>query len=407
MKKRVVITGMEITSSIGSGLDNFWQAATAGKCGIDRIQSYDPTPYPTQIAGEIRDLCLEHLPVFNKPKRYPRVAQYALYCAHHAIENSGLTAQELSRAATYIGTSLGGAPELELAYQSFYSGHWKKVPALSVIRGMPNSVANHTAIAFGLGGPNSTISNACVSSAEAIGNAYQQISNGRMSVALCGGTESLVWETIMTAWCKLRVMSTQNASPTTASRPFDLHRDGMVMADGAGMLVLEELSHATARGATIHAEILGFGASCDAFHVTAPHSDGQTRAIQAALDDARISPDEIQYINAHGTGTQLNDLTETETIKRVFGQRAYDIPITAQKAMTGHAIGAAGAMQIISTVLSLKNDILLPTINLNNQDPACDLDYVPNTARSKKINIALSNHFAFGGANAALIVSEY
>ena len=407
MKKRVVITGMEITSSIGSGLDNFWRAATAGKCGIDRIQSYDPSPYPTQIAGEIRDLCLEHLPVFNKPKRYPRVAQYALYCAHHAIENAGLTAQELSRAATYIGTSLGGTPELELAYQAFYSGHWKKVPALSVIRGMPNSVANHTAIAFGLGGPNSTISNACVSSAEAIGNAYQQISDGRMSVAVCGGTESLVWETIMTAWCKLRVMSTQNSSPTTASRPFDLHRDGMVMADGAGMLVLEELSHATARGATIHAEILGFGASCDAYHVTAPNSDGQVRAIQAALDDARISPDEVQYINAHGTGTQLNDITETETIKRVFGQRAYEIPITAQKAMTGHAIGAAGAMQIIATVLSLKNDIVLPTINLDNPDPACDLDYVPNQARPKKIHTALSNHFAFGGANAALILSEY
>ncbi len=404
MKKRVVITGMDITSSIGSGLEAFWEAAITGACGIKRITAYDPTPYPTQIAGEIRDLSLEHLPEFNKEKRYPRVAQYALYCAHHAIERSGLTREELSTAGTFIGTSLGGTPELESAYAFFYSGHWRKVPALSVIRGMPNSVANHIAIAFGLGGPNSTISNACVSSAEAIGNAYQQISQGKLSVALCGGTESLVWETIMTAWCKLRVMSTQNENPAGASRPFDMNRDGMVMADGAGILILEDFEHAQARGATIYAEIIGFGASCDAFHVTAPTSAGQARAIHAALDDARVATGDVQYINAHGTGTQLNDLTETQTIKTVFGDRAHEIPITAQKAMTGHAIGAAGAMEIISTVLSLQKGILLPTINLHNPDPQCDLDYIPNEARHKPIDIALSNHFAFGGANAALIL---
>ena len=404
MKKRVVITGMDITSSIGNGLEAFWSAATRGDCGIKKIQSYDPSPYPTQIAGEISDLSLEHLPEFNKPKRYPRVAQYALYCAHHAIERSGLTPEELSHAGTFIGTSLGGTPELESAYQFFYSGHWKKVPALSVIRGMPNSVANHIAIAFGLGGPNSTVSNACVSSAEAIGNAYQQISQGRLALAVCGGTESLVWETLMTAWCKLRVMSTQNETPTTASRPFDLNRDGMVMADGAAILILEDLDHAKARGATIYAEVIGFGASCDAYHVTAPTSAGQARAIHAALDDARLSSGDVHYINAHGTGTQLNDATETQTIKDVFGERAYEIPITAQKAMTGHAIGAAGAMEIIASTLSLQHDLLLPTINLETPDPACDLDYVPNEARQKRIDIVLSNHFAFGGANAALVL---
>ena len=407
MKKRVVITGMDITSSIGTGLEAFWDAAITGACGIKRIQAYDPSPYPTQIAGEVTDLCLDHLPEFNKQKRYPRVAQYALYCAHHAIKRAGLTPAELSMAGTYIGTSLGGTPELESAYEFFYSGHWRKVPALSVIRGMPNSIANHIAIAFGLGGPNSTISNACVSSAEAIGNAYQQILQGKLAVAICGGTESLVWETIMTAWCKLRVMSTQNENPAGASRPFDINRDGMVMADGAGILVLEDLEHAEARGATIYAEIIGFGASCDAFHVTAPNSAGQARAIHAALDDARLATGDVQYINAHGTGTQLNDLTETETIKTVFGDRAYEIPITAQKAMTGHAIGAAGAMEIIATILSLQQGILLPTINLNNPDPQCDLDYIPNQARKKPIDIALSNHFAFGGANAALVLRRF
>lgn len=404
MKKRVVITGMDITSSIGSGLEAFWQGASNAACGIKRIQAYDPSPYPTQIGGEVTDLVLDHLPEFNKSKRYPRVAQYALYCAHHAIERSGLTPAELSSAGTYIGTSMGGTPELESAYQFFYSGHWKKVPALSVIRGMPNSVANHIAIAFGLGGPNSTVSNACVSSAEAIGNAYQHISQGKLSVAVCGGTESLIWESIMTAWCKLRVMSTHNENPAGASRPFDINRDGMVMADGAGILILEDFDHAKARGAKIYAEIIGFGASCDAFHVTAPTSQGQARAIHAALDDARVAPSDVQYINAHGTGTQLNDVTETETIKAVFGDRAYEIPITAQKAMTGHAIGAAGAMEIIATVLSLQHDILLPTINLHHPDPQCDLDYIPNEARKKSVDIALSNHFAFGGANAALLL---
>lgn len=404
MKKRVVITGMEIVSSIGNGLESFWQAAIEGKCGIKNIRNYDASPYPTRIAGEISDFSLAHLPAFDKSKRYPRVTQYALYCAHHAIERAGLTPAELAAAGTYIGTSLGGTPELESAYQSFFSEGWKKIPALSVIRGMPNSVANHIAIAFGLGGPNSTISNACVSSAEAIGNAYQQIAHGRLSVALCGGTESLLWESLMAAWCKLRVMSTNNEHPQLACRPFDKNRDGMVMADGAAILILEDLQHAKARGATIYAEIIGYGASCDAYHVTAPNTQGQMRAVQTALDSARLAAGDVQYINAHGTGTELNDLTETQTIKTVFGERAYEIPVTAQKAMTGHAIGAAGAMEIIATALCLQNDMLLPTINLHEADPACDLDYVANHARSRKIDIALSQHFAFGGANAALLL---
>ncbi|QDP71609.1 beta-ketoacyl-[acyl-carrier-protein] synthase family protein [Legionella israelensis] len=407
MKKRVVITSMEIISSIGTGIETFWQAAKQGQCGIKRITAYDPSPYTTQIAGEVTDLSLDHLPEFNKSKRYPKVAQYALYCTHHAFENSGLTEKERKKAGTFIGTSLGGMPELESAYRSFFTENWKKVPALTVIRGMPNSVANHVAIAFGLNGPNSTLSNACVSSAEAIGTAYQQIANGQLNIAVCGGTESLLWETIMAAWCKLRVMSTNNKHPEKASRPFDKNRDGMVMADGAGILILEELNHARARGATIYAEIIGYGSSCDAYHVTAPNSEGQSRAIHNALENARLSINDVHYISAHGTGTQLNDLTETITIKSVFGKRAYEIPITAQKAMTGHTIGAAGAMEIIATALCLKEDVLLPTINLTEPDPECDLDYVANQSRKQLIDIALSNHFAFGGANAALILRKF
>lgn len=405
-KKRVVVTGMDLLSSIGVGLKSFWKNASQGACGIRRIEGYNPSPYTTQIAGEIPNFSMDALPEFNKSSRYPRVAQYALYCTHHALEQTGLTKNELSQAGTFIGTSLGGTAELESAYQAFYTESWRKIPALSVLRGMPNSIANHIAIAFGIGGPNSTFSNACVSSAEAIGHAYQAIAQGSVEVAVCGGTESLLWETTMAAWCKLRVMSTQNESPSLACRPFDKNRDGMVMADGAGILILEEYEHAKARGASILGEIAGFGASCDASHITAPSSEGQARAIHAALNNAKMSPSDIQYINAHGTGTQLNDRVETETIKAVFAQRAYDIPITAQKSMTGHAIGAAGVLEVIATLLSLQKGILLPTIGLHEPDPACDLDYIPNTARHKQIDIALSNHFAFGGSNAALVIKR-
>ena len=407
MKKRVVITGMDIVSSLGRGLNTFWQAAIAGKCGIQRIQGYDPSPYPTQIAGEVRDLSLEHLPEFNRPKRYPKVAQYALFCAHSAIAQAQITSKELSEAGTYVGTSVGGTPELDAAYGYFFAGQWRKIPALSVIRGMPNSVANHIAIAFGLGGPNSTISNACVSSAEAIGNAYQQIAQGKLNTVICGGTESLVLEAPMVTWCKLRVMSTRNNEPHLSCRPFDQDRDGMVMADGAGILVLEELTQAQARGAKIYGEIVGYGASCDAFHVTAPNSRGQIRSINTALNDAQLTADDIQYIHAHGTGTDLNDATETATIKAIFAERAYQIPITALKAMTGHAIGAAGAMQVIAALLSIQHNTLLPTINRYTPDPMCDLDYVPLVARKQVVDTVLSNHFAFGGANAALILKRY
>lgn len=407
MKKRVVITGMEITSSIGTGLTKFWNAAIQGQCGIKHIQSYDPSAYPTQIAGEINDFSLEHLPAFNKNKRYPRAAQFALYCTHKAIEQSGLTLNELSDAGTYIGTGMGGYPESEGGYKIFFTESWKKMQPLTVIRGMTNSIANYIAIAFGLGGPNSTISNACVSSADAIGSAYQQIVQGKISTAICGGTEAPLWESMMSAWCKLKVMSTDNENPTKSCRPFDMNREGMVMAEGAGILILEEMCQAQARGAPIFAEIIGFGASCDAFHITAPSSEGQQRAILAALDDAKLSSDDVQYIKAHGTGTQLNDRIETQTIKSIFGQKAYEIPITAQKAMLGHSIGASGVMEVISTSLSLQHDLLLPTINLETPDPACDLDYVPHKARKKAIDIALSNHFAFGGSNVALILRKY
>ncbi|WP_338515961.1 beta-ketoacyl-[acyl-carrier-protein] synthase family protein [Candidatus Legionella polyplacis] len=407
MKKRVVVTGMEIISSIGIGIESFWKSAIKGKSGINRIKNYDPTPYPTQIAGEIQDLPTINIPKFKNKKYYPKVTKYAIYCTQQAIKTSNLTTKELNRAGIFIGTSLGGIPELESAYQTFYKINWKKIPALSILKGMPNSIANHIAILFNIKGINSTTSNACISSAEAIKNAYEQILHGNLNIAICGGSESLLWETIMASWCKLRIMSTQNTNPKKACKPFDINRDGMVIAEGAGILILEELNHAKTRGAKIIAEIIGIGCSCDAYHITIPNSKGQEKAIFKAIKNAKINISDIQYIHAHGTGTKLNDIIETQTIKNIFGNKAYEIPITAQKSMIGHTIGASGVMQIIAIILSLKNNILLPTINLNNPDPKCDLDYIPNIIRKKNIHIALSNHFAFGGSNIAIILKKY
>ena len=410
MNRRVVITGMEVTTSIGTGLQKFWDSALAGISGTRRIASYDPSPYPTQMAGEVRDFNLEAYPQYDRPKRFPRATRFALFCAHRALEDAGLEpgSEVVKDAGVFLGTGQGGSPEVQQeAFHAYYTEGWKKVPVLSVPRGMPNSSANNVGIELGLGGPNVTITNACTSSAEAIGRAYEQIKWGKLSMVLAGGTEAMIWETMMIAWCKLRVMSTNNACPEKASRPFDQARDGMVMAEGAGFLCLEDLESARARSARIYAEIVGYAATCDASHITAPSSAGQIRAVQGALHDAGLTTGEIDYISAHGTATKLNDLTETQTIKEMFGKRAYDIPVSSLKSMTGHALGAAGVIEIVATALSLREGKMHPTINLEILDPQCDLDYIPNVSRSGDLRVALSNHFAFGGANTVLMLKRY
>ncbi len=409
MTKRVVITGMEVTTAIGTGLEKFWQAALAGVSGIRPISHYDASPYPTQISGQVIDFPVEEYPEYRKSSRYTRTSQFILYCARKAMEKAGfaIKSPELLSVGTFLGTGQGGTPEIADAYDAYYRFGWKKVPVLTVTRAMANSSANHVAIELGLGGPNVTISNACNSSAEAISHAFEQIRSGKLSMALAGGTESMLFEPTMVAWCRLRVMSTCNETPEKASRPFDKMRDGMIMAEGAGILILEELEHAKARGAHIYAEILGAASTCDACHITAPSVDGQARAIELALQNAGVDAKDIDYISAHGTGTYLNDLTETQTIKKVFGERAYNIPISSLKSMTGHTIGAAGVLEIAATALSLQEGKLHPTMNLDTPDPECDLDYIPNKARDVSIKTALSNHFAFGGANTALILQRY
>lgn len=409
MVKRVVITGMEVTTAIGTGLQKFWDSACSGVSGVRRISNYDPSPYPTQIAGQVIDFPIEEYPEYKKSSRYPRTSQFILYCARKSLDKAGfsLKSPELLSVGTFLGTGQGGAPEIEDAYEAYYKFGWKKVPVLTVTRAMPNSAANNVAIELGLGGPNVTISNACNSSAEAIVQAFDNIRYGRITMALAGGTEAMIFEPTMVAWCKLRVMSTCNETPEKASRPFDKMRDGMIMAEGAGILILEELEHAKARGAHIYAEILGSASTCDAHHITAPSVEGQARAIRLALQNAGVDASEIDYISAHGTGTLLNDLVETQTIKTVFGERAKHIPISSLKSMTGHTIGAAGALEIVATALSLQDGKLHPTINLDTPDSECDLDYIPHKVRYASIETALSNHFAFGGANTALILRRY
>ncbi|WP_367607495.1 beta-ketoacyl synthase [Legionella sp. W05-934-2] len=407
MHKRVVVTGMGILSSIGQDIPSFWQAAISGQSGIKHLTQIDVSNYPTRIGGEIGPLTDEQLPHIEKRQRFTRVAQYAIYCLEQALQQAKLDTSIRQSAGIYMGTGWGGTPEIESGFKDYFLHGWKKIPPMSVIKGMPNSITNHLAMLYDIRGPNMTLSNACISSAEAIGVGFENIQRGKISTAICGGSESLLWASVLGAWCRLKVMSTQNEHPQKSCRPFDANRDGMVIADGAGVMILEELEQARARGAHIYAEIIGFGQSCDAHHITAPKSEGQAAAIEAALNQARVSPNDIQYINAHGTATKLNDLTETQTIKHVFGNRAYQIPITAQKSMTGHAIGAAGVLEIITTCLAIENGILPPTINLDNPDEQCDLDYIPHQARHKQIDIALSNHFAFGGANAALILQRF
>lgn len=407
--RRVVITGMGLVTPIGTGVRKFWDSARQGASGVRRITHFDPSPYPSQIAGEIKDFPLSDYPQYNKPRRYSRAARYALVASLMAIADAGLVPKgpEVREAGTFLGTGQGGAPDAEEAYGAFFQQGWRKVPALTITRAMPNSLANQVAIETGLTGPNVTITNACSSSAESTGRAFEQIRCGKLPIAVAGGAESMLWEAIMAAWCKLRVLSTRNDSPQTACRPFDASRDGMVMAEGAGMLILEELERARARGARIYSEIIGFGSCCDAFHITAPSVEGQARAIRLALEDANVGVGEVQYINAHGTSTVLNDKAETKSIKEVFGKRAYQIPISALKSITGHSLGAAGVMEIAAVALSTRDGVIHPTMNLETPDPECDLDYVPGEARKVDVEVAVTNHFAFGGANAVLVLRRF
>lgn len=409
-RPKVVVTGIGVVSPVGIGIDRFWESLAGGRSGIRRISRFDPAGLSSQIAGEVIDF--DPLLYMNGPSanRMDRFSQFGIAAAMMALEDSGLKLSEtdLSRVAVCVGSGMGGVPFQEEQIATALERGVGRIYPLSVPKVSPNSVSSQIAIRYGLKGPALTISTACASSAHAIGQSIDMIRSGRVDVAIAGGAEASITPFTFAAYNSLSVLSTRNQSPERACRPFDKGRDGLVMGEGAGILVLESFEHAMRRGAEIHAEFAGYGATSDAYHMVVPEPDGKSiaSAMRMALLDAGMTPEEVSCISAHGTSTKINDLVETKAIKEVFGQGAYRIPVSSTKSMIGHLIGAAGALQAIAAVLSIRHQIIPPTINLDEPDPECDLDYVPNVSRRTAIRSVLSNSFGFGGTNGSIIIKK-
>ncbi len=405
MKRRVAVTGVGLVTPLGIGNKETWDAVCAGRSGVRRVTKFDPTEHKTQIAAEVRGFDPE---LFMNPKEARKTdafIQYAVASAKLALEDSGLEiTEELSPlTGTIIGSGIGGMETYVNTVHMLDEKGPGRLSPFFITNIINNMAAGYVSIFFNAKGPNCCTTTACAASAHAIGYAAMAIRNGEADVMFAGGTEAPIIPLTFGGFNAMRALSTRNDEPERASRPFDRERDGFIIGEGSGMLILEELELAKKRGARIYAEIVGYGMSSDASHITAPSLDGPERCMLAALKDGGINPDEIEYINAHGTSTQLNDSNETNAIKKVFGQRAYKIPVSSTKSMTGHLLGAAGAVEAAFTVLALDRGILPPTINYEFPDPECDLDYVPNEARKADIKTALSNSFGFGGTNASLI----
>ena len=405
--RRVVVTGMGVVSPLGVGIDAFWDGLTHGRSGVRRITRFDPSPYPSQIAGEIPDFdAAAHLPR-RDIVRTDVFIHYALISAQAALADSGVKIDgQNDRVGVSIGTGMGGVPLLLSSWDTLQREGMMGVSAYALPGSLPNMAAGWVSMRAGARGPIFSPTTACAASSQAVGDAFRTIQRGDADVMLAGGTDSLIHPLVVAGFSSIRALSTRNDAPTLASRPFDKDRDGFVLAEGAGILVLEILEAARARGARIYAEVLGYGLSADANHPTASSADGPTRAMRLALADAKLAPEAVDYINAHGTSTPLNDEHETEAIKAVFGEHARRLAVSSIKSMTGHLVGAAGGVEAIATALALYHGVLPPTINYTTPDPACDLDYVPNEARRVPIRVAMSNSFAFGGTNSILVLSR-
>lgn len=409
--RRVVITGLGVVTSVGLGKDAFWQSLKSGRSGISKITAFDPTEFTTQFAGEIRefDPALFILP--KRLKRMDRTSQLAVASAKMAVDDAKLSftsngAKE--RTGVIIGTAMAGHGYILNQHTTLMEKGPMRINPFTALASFPDACASNVSIELGVTGPSFSIATACSSASDAGGYAYEAIRSGAMDFLIMGGAEASIYPGILAAFCVARALSTRNDEPQKASRPFSRDRDGFVLGEGAGMLVLEEYEHAKNRGAHIYAEILGHGMTCDAYHMTAPDPEGTQakRAMKIAMDSAGITPDKIDYINAHGTSTPLNDKTETKIIREAFGEYAPKIPISSTKSMIGHLIGAAGSVELVATILAMENGVIPPTINYSSQDPECDLDYVPNEARKKNIRIAMKNSFGFGGKNSILIVGK-
>lgn len=410
-KKRVVVTGLGVISPVGSGKEKFWENLIAGNSGIGPITKFDASEMPTRIAGEVKDFNVLDFIDKKEARRMDLFTQYAVSAAKMAVNDSKLDLEkvDLTRVGVILGSGIGGISTLEEQHKVLLEKGPSRVSPFMTPMMIVNMAAGQISIHLGAKGPNFTVVTACASGTNAIGDAFKYIQRGDADIVLTGGTESSITPLSFAGFCSMKALSTRNDEPTKASRPFDKKRDGFVMGEGSAILVLESLEHALKRNAPIYAEVLGYAATADAHHITAPAPDGEgaARAMALAIQDAQIKPSDIDYINAHGTSTELNDKYETLAIKDVFGEASKNVLISSTKSMTGHLLGAAGAIELAAVCLAIKDDIVPPTINYEYPDPDCDLDYVPNKARKKVINYAMSNSLGFGGHNASIVLSKF
>jgi 3-oxoacyl-[acyl-carrier-protein] synthase II len=411
LRKRVVITGLGLVIPTGIGVQTAWKNVCEGRSGIGRLTRFDPAGFETKIAAEVKGFTPENYIEKKEIKKMDLFIQYALAATQEALEDSQLkiTPENSEQIGVIVGTGLGGLPTLEKYHQVLMEKGPSRITPFFIPMLIANLASGQIAIHFGPKGPNTCVVTACATGAHCIGDAFRAIMYGDAKAIIAGGTEANITPLTIGGFNAMKALSTRNEEPEKASRPFEKNRDGFVVAEGAGILILEDLEFALHRGARIYSEIVGYGYTGDAYHITAPppDGDGAARCMRMAMRDAGLNPEEIDYINAHGTSTPLNDATETQAIKAVFGNHAKKVPISATKSMTGHLLGAAGSTEAIFAILSIRDGIFPPTINYDEPDPECDLDYVPNVARPKSIRTAMSNAFGFGGTNATLIFKKY
>jgi 3-oxoacyl-[acyl-carrier-protein] synthase II len=407
-KRRVVVTGLGVVSPVGIGVNTAWTNLVAGKSGISKITKFDTTAFASTIAGEVKDFNAEDFISAKDARRMDTFIQYGLAAGIEAFKDSGIevTEENAERIGVSIGSGIGGIQLIEDTDVLYKESGPRKISPFFIPGTIINMISGNLSIIFGLKGPNVAIVTACTTGTHSIGDASRMIEYGDADVMIAGGAESAITQLTVGGFAASRALSTRNDDPATASRPWDKDRDGFVIGEGAGVMVLEEYEHAKKRGAKIYAELSGYGMSADAYHMTAPNMDGPRRSMVNAINNAGIDPSEIQFINAHGTSTPLGDANETNAIKAAFGEHAYKLLVNSTKSMTGHLLGGAGGLESVFTVLSIYNQVSPPTINIFNQDPECDLDFCANTARDIKINYALKNNFGFGGTNGSLVFKK-
>jgi 3-oxoacyl-[acyl-carrier-protein] synthase II len=408
--RRVVVTGIGLVTPLAVGTRETWEALVNGKSGVDRITRFDASAHASQIAAEVKDFNPGDFFEAKQAKNLDLFVQFAMAAAEMAVRDSGLELQEseADRVGVITGCGMGGLPTIEQYHQVLMEKGPRRITPFLIPRIIPNMASGHISMRFNARGPNLALTTACAAGTHAVGEGYRSIAWGDSDIVITGGTESVICPLAVGGFSSMKALSTRNDAPASASRPFDLERDGFIIAEGAGMLILEELEHARARGAEIYAEMAGYGQSSDAYHIAAPPEDGEgaARCMQRALHDAGMNPEEIDYINAHGTSTPLNDRCETAAVKTVFRDHAYRLCMSSTKSMTGHMLGGAGGIEAAFIALALRHSIIPPTVNLENPDPDCDLDYVANTAREISISTAMSNSFGFGGTNGVVIMKR-